>query len=85
LRGIARRSKAEWSPEQAERYGAAFDEAFNRLASFPGIGRGRPDLPSELQVLPVGHHLVLYQIIPTGVFVLRVIHQRMDLGQVALS
>ena len=84
MRAIARRSKAYWGSEQGAHYTASLDAAFNRLASYPELGREHSEIEAGLRVLPVKQHLVLYQIVTNGVLVLRVVHQRMDLRRVAI-
>jgi toxin ParE1/3/4 len=47
------------------------------LASFPELGRARPDLAPELRYMVVGRYLILYRIIPDQVVeVVRVVMER---------
>ncbi len=69
-----------WSPAQAERYHAMIVDGFEGLAS--GEKRGRPsDIRAGYLSYPVGSHLVFYTVSETGLDVIRVLHQRMDVSR----
>lgn len=85
IKGISRRSRANWGIDQAIRYSEALDSAFRRLVEFPDLGRERSNVEAGVRIFPVETHLVLYLVEPDGILILRVVHQCMDLGRTALS
>lgn len=52
------------------------------LAVFPEMGARRPDIAPSARLLVEGSYLVLYEIGPEGVEVVRVIHGARDLDNV---
>ncbi len=66
-----------WSPAQAEIYHDGIIAALEALAQ--GLRRGRPVSfrPGYLK-LTVGAHLAFYRETETGIDVIRLLHQRMD-------
>lgn len=51
---------------------------FPTLADFPGMGRSRPDLQSDLRSFTVGNYVIYYRPIPGGVEIARVLHGARD-------
>lgn len=78
VRDIARYTAREWGEVQAERYVEQLGKAFARIGQYPEIGLRREDIGRRLRSLAVQHHVVYYDVLPDGVLVLRVLHQRMD-------
>ena len=73
-----------WSLKQADGYLTAIVDAFEGLAA--GEKTGRPvDIREGYFKYPVGSHLVFYRFdeagAETGLVVVRVLHQRMDVGK----
>lgn len=69
-----------WSLEQADSDHDAIVAAFDDLAA--GRKAGRPvDVREGYFKCPVGSHLVFYRFSESGLVVVRVLHQRMDVGQ----
>ncbi|MFN8701507.1 MAG: type II toxin-antitoxin system RelE/ParE family toxin [Rhodospirillales bacterium] len=69
-----------WSLEQADSYHAAIVDAFDDLAN--GTKIGRPvDIRDGYFKHPVGSHLVFYRLTESDLVVVRVLHQRMDVGR----
>jgi toxin ParE1/3/4 len=69
-----------WSPEQADIYHNAIIDAFEGLAA--GEKTGRPvDVREGYFKYPVGSHLVFYRFSESGLVVVRVLHQRTDVGR----
>lgn len=69
-----------WSLEQADSYHNAIIEAFEDLAV--GKKTGRPvEIRDGYFKHPVGAHLVFYRFNEAGLTVIRVLHQRMDVGR----
>ncbi|MBI5165802.1 MAG: type II toxin-antitoxin system RelE/ParE family toxin [Magnetospirillum sp.] len=69
-----------WSLEQADRYHNAIVEAFWDLAA--GRKSGRPvDIREGYFKHPVGSHMVYYRFTESGLVVVRILHQRMEVGR----
>jgi toxin ParE1/3/4 len=69
-----------WSLEQADIYLNAFVDAFEELAA--GQRTGRPvDIREGYFKHPVGAHFVFYRFTESGLVVIRVLHQSMDVGR----
>ncbi|MBF0167062.1 MAG: type II toxin-antitoxin system RelE/ParE family toxin [Alphaproteobacteria bacterium] len=69
-----------WSLEQADFYHEAIVDAFEDLAS--GRKTGRPvDIREGYRKLPVGAHTVYYRFSESGLVIIRILHQRMEVGR----
>ncbi len=69
-----------WSFDQADRYHNAIVDAFEDLAA--GRWTGRPvDIREGYFKHPVGAHFIFYRFTRSGLTVVRVLHQRMDVGR----
>lgn len=80
LEGIWLYTARTWSPAQAEKYHADMVLAFSALAA--GSLKGRSvDIRQGYFKYPVGSHLIFYKQHPDGVDVIRILHQRMDIGR----
>ena len=64
--------------EQARRYRDELESCFQTLAANPMIGRSADELGSNLRRYEHQSHIVFYLPSDHGVFVVRVLHQRMD-------
>lgn len=64
--------------EQARRYRDELESCFLTLAASPMIGRSADELGSNLRRYEHQSHIVFYLPSDLGVFVVRVLHQRMD-------
>ena len=85
LKEIWRYTGETWGIEQADRYNHSLNDVFDRLASFPEIGRDRPDIGAGVRVFRAERHVVLYRIELNGIVVLRVVHQSMSLAGIELT
>lgn len=70
----------EWGANQADRYTDDIRDTCNSLASGEKRGRG-VDVRSGYQKHAVGKHLVFFRTTGTGIEVIRVLHQSMDVGR----
>jgi toxin ParE1/3/4 len=50
------------------------DETHRLLAGAPGLGRARDDIAPGLRYFPVGNYLILYEALPDGITVVRLVH-----------
>ena len=77
MRGIAAYTRDHWGTEQALRYVVQLERAFKLLEKMPKVGRQLADLEGEYRKLQVGRHAIFYREDGDGVFVVRVLHERM--------
>lgn len=49
------------NPDAAERLMRSFKETFEKLLTFPNLGRERPELAIGIRSFAVGKYIVLYQ------------------------
>ena len=68
-----------WGERQHDRYAAPLYDAFLVLVQQPAIGHHSRQLPTHYRLLPVGRHLVAYRFTDTMIYVVRIVHDRMDL------
>jgi toxin ParE1/3/4 len=66
-----------WSPEQAQRYLDSLEAYFNRLVRAPRIGRPCNRIRPGYRRIEHEKHVILYRADHDGVFISRVLHQRM--------
>jgi len=79
LREIGRFTLRQWGAEQRNRYLAQLDRQFARIAVNPNLGRARPEIGEGIRSAPEGSHLIIFQVKGTGVEILNVVHQSMDI------
>ena len=63
---------------QADRYHNELHEAFSLLSSFPDIGKERPELSRPVRVHSREAHVIVYDVAPPGIRIVRVIHRSRD-------
>lgn len=66
-----------WGEEQAYRYVDGLEACFHLLAESPGIGRAYDHLRSGYRRLEHSKHIVFYRVDSEGVFIVRILHERM--------
>lgn len=72
----------QWNAEQAEEYLRVLQRAIERAVADPRIGRAIDEVRPGYRQLPAGSHLLFYRLTGEGVVdVVRVLHQRMDVGR----
>ena len=64
----------------AERLIHRIETAEERLAEFPELGRLRDELFADARSWPVGDYLIIYEILPNAIGVIRILHGARDLG-----
>jgi toxin ParE1/3/4 len=65
-----------WNEAQAGRYLAGLNELCGRVAKGDAKGRARDDIAPGLHRIGYMSHAVLYRLMPYGVRIVRVLHQR---------
>src|SRR5690242_6688695 len=78
IRLILARTREEWGEEQEARYAEALRRALLTLSDFPESGRAREELGPGYRSLVVERHIIFYQILPSHVFVVRILSGRMN-------
>ena len=78
LKSIARFTLKSWGREQRNIYLSKFDESFHLLADQPHLGSARDDILKGYRVYHVGRHLIFYRQKSTGIEIIRILHDRMD-------
>ena len=63
----------------ADRLFDKIQDAFEKLAQFPGMGRARTELATDLRSFPIGSYVIFYKITSTGVEIHRVFHGARDI------
>ncbi len=71
-----------WGQDQADRYLAALDAMFARITNGSAPSRPADNLRAGLRKVPVGRHVVFFRESAEAVEVVRVLHEKMDVGQV---
>lgn len=77
LMDIADYTVDTWGPEQAQRYLDSLEACFNRLAKAPQIGRSCNRIQSGYSRIEHRRHVIFYRAGGDGIFISRVLHQRM--------
>lgn len=78
VRAIWKYSAERWGTQQAEIYLALLEAATNAIAADPDVGRPSDDVRSGLRRYLVGSHVLFYRVKAKSTFVVRILHQRMD-------
>ena len=66
-----------WGAGQAERYLDGLDDCFKRLVQNPGMGRSCNTIRQGYRRIEHGKHVVIYRAEAGGIFVCRILHQKM--------
>jgi toxin ParE1/3/4 len=69
------------NPDAADRLLDEMDETLRLLSSAPGLGRARDDIVPGLRYFPIGNYLILYEALPDGITVVRLVHGARQLAQ----
>jgi toxin ParE1/3/4 len=60
--------------DAADRLLDEIDKTLRLLAGAPGLGRARDDIAPGLRYFPIGNYLILYEALPDGITVVRLVH-----------
>lgn len=74
-------SEEQWGRRQAESYVEDVRAAIERLAADPDRGRPCDDIRDRYRRYPTGRHVIFYVVDEVGIDVIRILHQRMDVGR----
>jgi toxin ParE1/3/4 len=78
LKSIARFTLKSWGREQRNIYLSKLDECFHILADQPHLGSACDDIRMGYRVYHAGRHLIFYRQKSTGIEIVRILHDRMD-------
>jgi len=77
---IGRYTMQNWGLTKTRNYLLEITEAVDRLAEHKGIGADYSFVMTGLRKLAVGSHKVIYETDDTTIHVVRILHERMDIG-----
>lgn len=69
----------KWGSDQADAYLDDIDRALNGLVENPRMGSDCSDLLIGARRLITGRHVAFYEVSESAIFVIRVLHQSMDM------
>lgn len=78
MRNIARYTLQTWGRKQRDTYLRALDRRFSWLAENPKLGKPRPEIKKGYYSYPQGSHVIFYLVRESGIDIIGVPHQRMD-------
>jgi toxin ParE1/3/4 len=78
IRGIWDYTVDNWGQDHAEIYLGLIDAALESISSEPKLGRPLTGVRRNYRKHLVGSHVVFYRLKGRAVFVVRILHQRMD-------
>jgi toxin ParE1/3/4 len=81
LDDIGRYTQRHWGVPQRTAYLTLLDDAFQRIAANPYLGRARHDIRPEVRSYVCKQQVILYRLISQGVEILRVLHHARDIGK----
>ena len=81
LIGIWEYSFEQWDAVQADKYLDELNNGIQLLADNPELGANRDYVREGYRVLFVNRHAVYYIVTPSGIRVVRVLHEEMDPGK----
>ena len=76
FRDILAYTLTTWGESQLAKYRASIDDALHVILQNPSAGR--PSVKPTLKVLAVEHHRIFYRTIDDTIYVVRILHKRMD-------
>lgn len=74
-------TERQWGVEQMGKYDTLLDKALLALETNPRKGRRHVKLPEALRYYPVGRHNIVFRVEAKQIEVVRILHDRMDMGR----
>lgn len=68
----------EWGEQQADTYLDELERIMRLLLEQPKMGGLREEFQPPVRIFYHAQHLIVYQIIPAGISIIRVLHKSMD-------
>jgi len=81
LRLIGEYTQHVWGSEQKKKYLGQIKNSFKTMCKTPGLGRLRDDIDMGLFSCSVQKHIIFYRETKSELFVIRILHERMDLAR----
>jgi toxin ParE1/3/4 len=75
---ILKYTLTEYGESQWRTYGALIEETFTLISKNPSIGHQRTDIPNYCLAWAMGSHFVIYKIENQTIYILRVLHNKMN-------
>lgn len=85
LESIANYTIERFGIKQARRYRDGLDHVFHTLAEEPLRGRSAAHLANEMRRFEHESHIIFYRTVDQGIFVVRILHERMDVERHAMT
>jgi toxin ParE1/3/4 len=79
FRDILSYTLTTWGESQLAKYRASINEALHVILQNPFAGR--PSVKPPLNVLAVEHHRIFYRTTNDTIYVVRILHERMDMSR----
>jgi toxin ParE1/3/4 len=79
LRDIGRHTEKTWGREQRRKYLAELDEKFALLSNNPRLAAEQNAFTPPVRIHHHERHLIVYVQDEAGIFILRVLHEAMDI------
>jgi toxin ParE1/3/4 len=79
LGDIWHHTERQWGRNQAERYIRRIESMLALLAANPALGRAVDTIRLGYRKHSCGSHVIFYRQMDTGIDVVRILHQRMDI------
>ena len=72
-------SYQEWGAEQADKYIRSLLSRFTWLSENPQLGKQRTEIKPSYYCFPEGMHLIFYKVTRSGIDIIGIPHQSMDI------
>ena len=79
IRQIARYTQNQWGAPQRRRYLAGLNDEFKALSLNPEMVAERREFDPPVRIRRYEKHLIVYVIEDSGIIIIRVLHQAMDI------
>ena len=76
FRDILSHTLTTWGESELAKYRASINDALHIILHNPSAGR--PSVKPTIKVLAVKHHRIFYRTIDATMYVVRILHERMD-------
>ena len=77
--GIGSYTERQWGLAQRNRYLKKLEKRIQLLANNPHLGLRRDDVAVDYFSLPYGKHVIFYLIRKSGIDIIGILHQEMDI------
>ncbi len=78
---IQRYTRDSYGKEQVLKYAALLKGCFEKITDNPMLGHWRPDIPRTHKAYNAGEHIIVYRVEDQTVYVVAILHSRMDLSR----